>query len=366
MKIRILHIVPNLFTGGIETMLYNYYSNIDKEKMEFVFASHGINGQIADKLKRAGCELWYITPRKKNIIKYFIDIIRIIFSRHWDIIHVHQNFSSIIPLFIARLANVKNRIAHAHGSRLQNGRFRRCIETIGITCLKLLATSFMACGKEAGTWLFGKTAVGHGQVTILRNALNLGYFHYSEVTKERMRNVLNIKEDYVIAHIARMTYEKNHTFSVKVLSGPLKLNSSVRLLFIGDGPLMKGIKLLANTCNVNENISFLGNIENVAEVLSAVDVLLLPSFHEGLPLTPIEAQATGVCCVLSDKVPRETAITDLVVFLSLRLGPKEWASKINGLMKYNKIDKSKEIRDAEYDIVYEAKKLEEFYFRLCS
>lgn len=366
MSIRILHIVSMLESGGVENLLYNYFSNIDSEKINASFATHSSSGQVQDKLVKMGCKIYFITPKRKNVFKNLTDTIKIIRSEKWDIVHSHINFGSIVPLAIARMYHVPIRISHAHGSKLRNSNGHLYIERLLSLILRLVATNYMACGNEAAIWLFGKRSFNNNSVIIVKNAIDLNRFIYSHKKRYKVRRLYKIDNDeFVIGQVARMTEEKNHAFTLRVFFEFLKLHPKSRLLLVGDGPLREVLEKKVVELKIQNNIVFIGNIDNVNEFLSAFDLLILPSFHEGLPLTPIEAQANGTQCLLSTNVPNEVAITELVHFMDLREGSVSWAEKIEQIShKADKKDTKFQVQSAGYDSYHSAKELEKVYLML--
>ena len=366
MSIKILHIVSMLESGGVENMLYNYSCHMDETIMNQSFASHSLGGQISEKLIAKGNYVYYVSPKRNGLLKYFKNLIKLLQCTKWDIIHVHQNFGSIIPLAIAKIVGISVRISHAHGSRLRDRKGNTFYEKLLSIVLRFVATDFMACGNEAAIWMFGRKSVKNNRVVIIKNAIDLDKFSFSEINRKNIRNTLNIDfETKCIGQVARMTEEKNHEFALLVYYEYLKNNANSRLIFIGDGPLRNKIEKKAISLGIKYKVLFIGNVDNVAEYLSAFDLLILPSIHEGLPLTPIEAQANGLRSLISTGVPYEVSITKLVSFLDLEKGVTSWADEMKIILNNEKReDVRTDLKAAGYDCVSAANVLEKLYIKL--
>ena len=225
--------------------------------------------------------------------------------------------------------------------------------------LLLTATDLFACSKAAGEWLYG---VKHaGKTKVINNAIVASRFIYSEKKSQEMKKALNLEDRYIVGNIGRFSYPKNHHYLIDIFYELTKINANVTLLLIGAGELVDEIKQKVNELQLNEYVRFLGTRKDIPELLSAMDIFLLPSKFEGLPLVLIESQAAGVKIFASNIITEEVEITDLVTRLSLDDSPKCWAERIAGTLKYDRRDTHKDIIESGYDIHSNAKWLEEFY-----
>ena len=364
--INILNVVPALDVGGIEIMLYNYYCNIDRDKVKFDFIVYGPNiGIIEKKFIELGCNVYHVTPKKEGFLRYYKEITKVINNKKYDIVHAHQGLMSFIPLYVAKKYRINVRIAHAHGNNSNVGIINKIIDRVFSSLVNKFANYYFSCGLEAGQWVFGKAKVNNGEVIIVNNAIDLNKFQYKKEWREKIRKRMGLDNKYVIAQIGRISYEKNHTYTIDVFKEINKISKNVELIFIGDGELKENIEKKVFENNLKDYVRFLGNCLDVNEILSAVDILLLPSLHEGLPLTPIEAQATGLKCIISSRVSKEIKITQLVEFLDIDDSPVVWAKKImNSFSESDRESRQEEVSQAGYNIKQVANDLQEKYIEI--
>lgn len=325
--IRVLQIIGGLERAGAETFLVNLYRNIDKEKIQFDFAIYDSPSENSyyQEVQRMGAHVYLLPPKSNGIIKNIISIKKLVKRNGYNIVwrHTASNVGAI-DLFGAKLGGCKNMILHSH-----------CAEMFGIEkyisiflrpIVGMLNIERFACGELAGKWLFGKK-----RFEIIHNGIDIEKFRFNQITREEYRNKLGLKNDEVlIGHIGRFEEQKNHSFLIKAFSDLHSTCDSARLILLGDGSRMEEIRNLVRNLGLSENVHFLGNTGDVAEWLQAMDVLWLPSYFEGFPVSLIEAQAAGLRCLVSDVVSPETAITSTVSFLPICGGSEAW---INGSLQ---------------------------------
>lgn len=356
---RVLQIVTTMNRGGLETMLMNYYRSIDKTKIQFDFLIHRSDkSDYEDEILSLGGKIYHISNLNPFSFKYR-KVIKKFFMEHkeYTVVHCHLDCMSSIPLYYAKKAGIPTRIAHSHNSN-QDRNLKYLLKIIYRNKISSVATELFACGSEAGKWMFnGK------EFKIINNAINTQIFLYNTEKSIEIKRKLNLDNKFVIGHVGRFNEPKNHKFIIDIFFELTKLNDNVHLLLVGDGSLKKEIEKKVNELGINDNVIFYGKNNSVNEIMQAFDVFLFPSLYEGVPLTIVEAQASGLKCFISDKVPRECILTENVEILNLSDSAVKWAHDINkykdGYIRRNTIE---EIRDSGYDIKNNAKKLEEFYF----
>lgn len=363
--IKVLHIVPALDGGGIENLLLSYYMHMDRNKFKFDFIVYGDEkGALESTFEELGSTIYHIPPRHEALFLSLKKMKEIIFSNEYDIVHAHQNLMSFIPLTIAKKRGIKIRIAHSHSNNSRADLINKIFNAFFSFLVKKSANYYYACGLEAGKFVFGKKNVECGKVTIIKNAIDLSKFKFDKEWRDNTRKQLGVENKFVVAQIGRFGHEKNHILTLDAFKEIVKIKNNVVLFFIGDGELKESIEKKVIETHLGKYVKFLGNCNNVYQLLSAIDVLLLPSLHEGLPLTPIEAQATGLKCIVSSKVTKEIKITELVEFLDID-DPIIWAKKVlENSSNNNRVSKQKEVAQAGYDIEYAAKCLQNKYFQM--
>ena len=227
--------------------------------------------------------------------------------------------------------------------------------------LKKYATDYFACSKLAGEWLFGKENVENGKVKIIHNAVDYQKFKMNEEVRNSIRKELNIEDKLVIGHVGRFTNQKNHTFLIDIFNEIHKKNSNSVLMLVGIGEKEDEIKEKVKKLEIEQNVLFMGFQDNVNELMWAMDVFLMPSLYEGLPVVGVEAQATGMPCFMSkDVVTDEVKITEGVKFISLNETAEKWAEEILNSDLERK-DTRDDLKKAGYFIDDMAGELADFY-----
>lgn len=359
--IRVLQCVNNMHRAGLETMLMNYYRNIDRTKIQFDFLTHRPDrSDYDDEIESMGGKVYY-APRlyPQNYPAYF-SYMRNFFRDHpeYKIVHSHIDAMSYLPLLAAKRAGVPVRIAHSHNTSIDHD-FKYPLKQFFRFRLPTVANRQLACGKEAGRFLFRNDLF-----RVIPNAVEGNAFRFSDDVRRQKRDELGIRDQLVIGHIGRLSFQKNHQFLLQIFCEIQKREPSAILLLVGTGKLEKEIMDLALKLGVQRNVRFLGNRSDVNELYQAMDVFVLPSHYEGLPVVGIEAQFSGLPCFFSDAITKEAAFSDRCQFLSLNKPAGYWAEKI--------LESHRDLKDrncavcSEYDVKYAYHILEDYYFDLYS
>lgn len=358
--IRVLHVVTHMNRGGLETMIMNYYRNIDKKKIQFDFLVHRMERAAYDEeIETLGGYIHRLPVLNPFSLKYRKKLNNF-FKEHpeYQIVHVHQDCLSSIILKAAKKNGVRVRIAHSHNAN-QDKNIKYFIKIFYMQFIPHYATALMACGQAAGDWMFqGKN------YTILNNAINCEEYAFNAKKRKDLREQLNInKDELIIGHIGRFSSPKNHKFLVEVFAKVNESRSS-KLLLIGDGELRGDIEKQVKELKLEDKVIFTGVRSDIPDLLQAMDIFVFPSVYEGLPVTMIEAQASGIQCVISDAISDKCIITKNVVSIEKLSDSKEkWAELILKKAKIQRRDTTDEIKTHGYDIKENAKWLEEFYLR---
>ena len=355
MAIRVLHIVTYMGRGGLETMIMNYYRHIDRNKVQFDFLVHrDFEADYDNEIETMGGRI-YRLPQLNPIGKQYLSELNLFFAEHseYKIVHCHLDCMAGIPLKAAKKYGVPVRIAHAHNSN-QTKDAKYILKLFFKRNIPKYATKLFACGTQAGQWMF-KTDDFH----VMNNAIDVSQYTYSNIVASEMRKALGILPgEKVCGHVGRFMAQKNHEFLVYVFA---KMPSNTKLLLVGDGELHESMEKLAEELGVRDRVLFMGVRADVNRLLQAMDIFVFPSLYEGLPVSLIEAQAAGISCIVSDRVPRECKIIDNMEFLSLDESAEVWAEHIMQHMNDKRSDAAKEICKAGYDIVKNAEWLQNFY-----
>ena len=220
-------------------------------------------------------------------------------------------------------------------------------------------THLFMCGEESGKWLYGEK--NKSRFIMLNNAIDAASYTYDLSKREELRRQLGLADELVIGHVGRFNPQKNHPFLLDIFAALLRKEPNAVLLLVGGGEDMLKIQAKAHALGIAEHVRFLGVRSDVADLMQAMDVFVFPSLYEGLGLVLIEAQAAGLPCVVSDTIPREAYLTDLVTAEKLSSSVEAWAEKILAKRAIPRIDRRAEIAAHDFDITTEAVKLQEFY-----
>lgn len=359
--IRILIVNYKMQCAGIESFIMNMYRAIDKDVIQFDFLVHYKKEQFYDEeILNMGGNIYRLTVREdNNFLKYFIDLKKF-FKIHneYKIVHGHMESFGIFYLYAAKLAGIQIRIAHSHIAEKNKG-LKGTIKGFLNRYYKKYATDLFACSDAAGKFMFGSDI----QYKVFNNAIDSHKFKYDKTVRDLCRKELGFNEEqFVIGHIGRFNTQKNHSFLIDIFSEINRIHDNSILLLIGEGDLKSSIKDKVKQRGLEEKVFFLGVRKDVQWLYQAMDVFVMPSLFEGLPVAGIEAQASGLKCIFSSEVTRQTSITSNVEYISLNESPKYWAIEIvKWYNSYLRCDMSKEIIDAGYDIYNQAKVLQDYY-----
>lgn len=364
--LRVLHITSELDGGGVERLLFDYCSRMkDSVHFDFVVCSDE-QGILEEPLKELGFNIFRITQIRKSILKNYRNLRDICEKGKYDIVHVHSGYKAVIALACAIKAKIPVRIAHSHTAYTPEAETSRIIRKIITSITKHYATDLFACGLDAAIWMWGRNEWEKGNVHVMTNAIETNSFAFSQEKRDTIRGKLGITERFVVGNVARFSYQKNHEFLIKIFVEIKKLRDDACLIMVGRGELEDEVKSQVMALGLEKSVIFMGARNDVPELLNTMDVFVLPSRYEGLPVTLVETQANGLKCFISSNVTDEIALKELVTFISIEDPPNVWAKMI--INTENNISRRFEYKDriAElgYDIKYEAGKLESLYNRL--
>lgn len=357
--IRVLHVVTHMNCGGLETMIMNYYRKMDRSKIQFDFLTHRQDNEkkgYDDEIRRLGGKIYHISRLNPFSIIYKKELDHF-FETHneYRIIHVHQDCLSSVILKSAYKNGIPVRIAHCHSSS-QDKNIKYLIKLWYKRKIPKYSTGLFACGQIAGEWMFGKKT----QFFVLPNAIDTGNYIFSTEKRRIMRQALGLPDNaLVLGHVGRFSEVKNHKFLVELLRQISSNNNNVYMLFVGKGELMKNIQQMVSDNELDNKVLFLGLRRDVPDLLQAMDIFVLPSLYEGVPVSVIEAQAAGLPCLISNNVPQDCVITNLVDQVELEYS--KWEEAIQRIHTTERRNTQKEIKLAHYDINENATYLTNYY-----
>ena len=356
---RILIIATTKFdVDGITNVIMNYYRAIDKSDMQIDFVViNKVNNNLKNEIDGNLGKIYELLMRNTSPFEYLKQLSQIIRKGKYDIVHAHGNSCTLaVEMYSAKKGGAKVRIPHSHNSTCEHLIIHRILRRL----FDINYTNAFACGEKAGKWLYNNKPF-----TVINNGVDVDCFKYNHKVREEYREKYKLSDNKVVGHIGRFAYQKNHKFLIEIFNRLYKLDNNYRLLLIGDGDLKQDIKQQISNLCLDDVVIFMGKSSEVPQLLQAIDIIVMPSRFEGLPLSLVEAQSACVPCFVSDAVSKEAAITELVQFISLEKSSKEWAEKIITTLPINR-EKIKnavysEIADAGYSILDNAQNLKKMY-----
>lgn len=364
--IKVLVLDTVMDRGGAETMIMNYMRNINRDEISFDFLTNrDYRAAYEDEIESLGGKVYHMSPQLPGHFRKYKREMREFLKEHpeYRIIHSNLEERSYLPLKEAKKMNVPVRISHAHNRPLGFD-IKTLVRYYFRWRLKKVNTHMFACGYEAGDWLYGKK--NRDKVILINNAIDAKQFSYDENKSLEMKKNLGVEGKTVIGHVGRFFAQKNHPFLIDIFKSIHDKDPNTALLLVGGGELddalMNQMKEKVKDLGLEESVKFLGVREDVVDILQAFDLFLLPSLYEGLPVTMIEAQAAGLPCVISDKVPIQCDITGNTKVVSLDDTTDKWADTVLDYLKeYRRTDTFEKIKASGFDIQENAKWLEDFY-----
>lgn len=327
--IRVAQILNRMDSGGIEAVVMNYYRHIDRSKVQFDFYfAEDSSFPQREELLRLGAGIYPIPPYTK-VFAYHNALYNAFQQRAYRIVHAQLSTMSIFPLFAAWRAKVPVRICHSHSTANWREGKKTLLKYILRPLNKIFATEYFACGESAGRWMYGERCFNAGKVIVVPNAIDTKKFLYNPQVRVQLRKELGIPQDaFVVGHVGRFVYPKNHKFLMEVFAELKKMCPNARLLLIGEGELWQMIKNQGVALEINNSVIFTGPRQDVNKLYSVMDVFCLPSLYEGMPVVAWEAQVNGLQCVFSSAIGYEAKKSKNCQFVELRKGSQEWVKEL--------------------------------------
>ncbi|MGN0376287.1 MAG: glycosyltransferase family 1 protein [Suilimivivens sp.] len=322
-KIKILVVnTVGINNNGITTVIYDYLKAMNRDGMTVHISSGGVsNSDVTCRFDEIGIPIYQLPHRKNQLIKYCIGFFKLCVKNKYDVIYIHGNSATMaIELIIADFLGCKVRIVHSHNSTCDAKGIDRKMRSV----FYKMYTKAFACSTLAGEWLFPNR-----EYTLIKNGRDIEKYRYRADIRRKIRKKLDISDETLaVGHVGNFCRQKNHEYLIHIFKELKEKHEYSKLFLMGYGEETERIKQLVNEMKLENDVVFMGTINNVNEVLQAMDVMCLPSLYEGLPLVAVEWQIAALPCVLSDTITRECAYTDLVEFVSLDEPYSVWADKI--------------------------------------
>lgn len=368
--LKVLQVGMTRILGGLETYLIEQYRHIDPDHLQYDFVN--ITGEYTicydDEIRNKGSKIFSVPSRKKNPLAHYWGWYKILaHHKGYDAIVLNTNsLEYVFPLVIGKLMGIPLRIVHSHNSGFENkqGLARKILVSLNKRLLNWSANGYFACSKLAGQWMFQ-----NHPFEVIYNAIDCSPYRFDQSIRKQIRKQLGlVNDEFTILHVGRFTYQKNHSFLIKVFDQIKKLEPNAKLLLVGDiyeqTAELNQLKQDISRLGLVDSVTFLGRRNDVNSIMQAADVLLMPSYFEGLTLVAVEAQAASLPICISDTTTKEVKITHNIDFVSLSESLETWANKVLIQKGCNREDNYNIMQESGFEIHHEARRVEKIYEEL--
>lgn len=366
--LRILNVTRVFKAAGIESFIMNMYRNIDRTKVQFDFLIMSDEpSDYAEEIQSLGGRKYTISVKADNT---FIKIqqeakvfYKFLCEHEYKVVHIHYTTPLRAPyLLAAKKAGVPVRIYHSHSAEVSGkSKIKLWIYNYYRKKISEWATDYFACSKVAADWMFEKELINTEKVRVIYNGIDTKRFSYNTVARANIRKQMNLEASFVIMHTGRFLLQKNHTFIIDIFKQIKEMQPNAKLLLLGTGDLLEEIQQKVAKLKLTEDVYFLGVKKNVEEYLSASDCYLMPSLYEGLPVAAVEAECSGLPCIMSTNITKEVALTPNAKFISLNEPATQWANEIIKTQQIDRVDASNLVEQKGYSVKDVVNKLQNFY-----
>ena len=350
--IRVLHMVGVMHPGGMENFIMNLYRNIDREKVQFDVIVHGrTSNDYVEEIKAMGGTVYELPRLTSNPWQNLKQIYRIVKENQYPVVVRHTANALVSPqLLAAKFAGAKT-ICHSHNETDPQKRLHK----LGRLLMRYATTKRLACSVNAGQWMFGKL-----DYEVIHNAIDIEKYAYNAEKANKIIEEFHLEQKHVYGHIANFIASKNHMYLLAIYAEIIKQDSNAVCFCLGEGKLRPQIEQEIERLGIRDHVILTGVRHDVEDFMSCFDVLIFPSVFEGLPLTLIEAQASGVPCLISDTITKDVVVSQgLVEMESIEKEPVVWAQKAIAYAN------EKKMRTCQYEMIaqhgYDIKALAKWY-----
>ena len=362
--LRVLQVGMTRNLGGIETYLIEQFRHLDKSKIDYDFVN--ITGEYSicyeDEILASGSKIFKVVSRHKNPLLHYWQWFNILLQNKsvYDVIVLNTNsLEYVFPLVLGKIFDIPVRVIHSHNSGFENkqGLARRLLVGMNKKLLAWSANLRFACSQFAGQWMF-KDNPYH----VIYNAIDIHKYDADLIVREETRNALGLHTELTLLHVGRFSYQKNHSFLLDIFKEVHRIQPDSVLLLVGDtteeSEFLTEVKRKIKAFGLENVVRLLGRRDDVNKIMQAADVLVMPSFFEGLTVVGIEAQASDLPLLLSDTVTKELGLLPSTQFISLEAGPTVWGEAIVNSKQHNRQSRYEELKAAGYDIGNETERVE--------
>ena len=356
--IRVAQVMGRMSGYGVERYVMNYYRHIDREKVQFDLIVYEGSALVPrEEVEQLGGRV-FLVPRCQQLGKYMAVLEDLFRENRYPIVHAQTGPLDLFPLRAAKRAGVPFRISHSHSTVPKGEGVKRLIKDALRPFVKVYATHYAACSRCAAKWLFGRRPVERGDAKVIYTGIELEQYRYDAAVRAQVRQELGLEGRFVVGHVGRYCTQKNQLFLIDVFQAICRRRPGSRLLLVGDGEDRPAIEEKLDRLGLRKDALLLGHRDDMGRLYQAMDVFLLPSLYEGLPLVAVEAQAAGLKVVVSDVVTEEAKVRGDMAFLPLSAGAERWAEEA---LAADTAPRAYEGDFSPFDVTVQAKHLEQFY-----
>ena len=363
-RLRVLQVGMTRNLGGIETYLIEQFRHLDKSTIDYDFVN--ITGEYSicyeDEILASGSKIFKVVSRHKNPLLHYWQWFNILSQNKgvYDVIVLNTNsLEYVFPLVLGKVFGIPVRVIHSHNSGFENkqGLARRLLVGMNKKLLAWSANLRFACSQFAGKWMFQDNPYH-----VIYNAIDIHKYDTNSVAREETREALGLHTELTLLHVGRFSYQKNHSFLLDIFKEVHAIQPDSVLLLVGDtteeSEFLTEVKRKIKEYGLANAVRLLGRRDDVNKIMQAADVLVMPSFFEGLTVVGIEAQASDLPLLLSDTVTKELGLLPSTQFISLEAGPTVWAEAVLNSKQHNRQSRYEELKAAGYDIENETERVE--------
>ena len=360
MRTKVLEVnVDDLYSGGVYSLVKNViiHKNCDV-KIDIAAIERFVNPENIEMLKAYGTDVYYVGYEGNKVLKqWFVyrNLIRILKNNSYDCVHIHADVANklLISGIAAKRAGVDRIILHSHSSGVEGNyqKLRTLIQKVCRIFLKYVGDLFVGCSDFSVDWMYPE--IEKGKIVIIKNGIDLEQFKFDQRKRQNIRNTLKLKDEVLLGHVGRFSIVKNHVYMLDILEKALIMGLNVKLILIGDGETKDNVEKIIKKKQLEQFVILYGVTDHVSDLYHAMDVFILPSHFEGLPIVGIEAQAAGLPIIFSDRITRNVQLTDYVRFLGIRQDNLEaWVRNIQQFtkMKIERADAYYQLKDMQFAI----------------
>lgn len=359
-KIRVLHVGIDSHLGGIETYLLKISQNVNKSLFQFDFLSYwGENPCFQKELSSLGCVFHFVTSRRKNYFLNIKELRYLLKTQQYDIVHCHLNSLSYITPVLEAVKAESTVIIHSRNGGTVSQASSVFLGRVNYHRIPFSKVHCVAVSDKAGKWMFR-----NHDFKVFNNGLDTNRYRFCEASRNKIRLEfgLSLKTE-VLLNVGAFRFQKNHERLIEIFSAYHKRHADSILILVGEGELEESIRTKVSELCLADNVIFAGKRNDIPELLSASDSFVMPSFYEGFPNALLEAETSGLWCVVSSTISDQACLENCTK-VDLDASLSDWVTAIErnpGLNRQCCIDM---VRNAGFDIEDEMRRLEAYYLSL--